>query len=57
MELVSEKNVLQLKVYISGMGSNYPFKSFQQIDLKSQMTYKSLDHDFRLRITLNVFDP
>ena len=43
--------------YTSGMGSNHPFKSFQQIDLKSQMTYKSLDHDFRLRITLNVFDP
>ena len=41
----------------AGMGSNHPFKSFQQIDLKSQMTYKSLDHDFRLGITLNVFDP
>ena len=42
---------------VPGMGSNHPFKSLQQIDLKSQMTYKSLDHDFRLRITLNVFDP
>ena len=36
----------------SEMGSNHPFKSFQQIDLKSQKTYKSLDHDFRLLIIL-----
>ena len=42
----------RLGTYVAEMGSNHPFKSFQQIDLKSQKTYKSLDHDFRLLITL-----
>ena len=44
--------LVEVEVDLTEMGSNHPFKSFQQIDLKSQMTYKSLDHDFRLLITL-----
>ena len=54
IELTEANSLIHL---LTGMGSNHPFKLFQQIDFKSQMTYKSLDHDFRLRITLNVFDP